>query len=138
MSQPGVDVMTAAQTQLIFDGAWAGAAKFIRGTVSGVRSDAGTSSHTVMYGKTYTTKPFVLALLGGGVGWREGPGVYANIKTFGDSAMFMTDLWYANMMWTRFAVDVQTDRVNFELAAAGSATLEYTIDYQILDYRIGV
>lgn len=137
LSRQGIDVLSASQPNLLFDGGSAGAAKFIRGSISGVRSDAGTSFSTVMFGKTYSVKPFVMVLLGGSAGWREGAGVFAAIKGFGDSTLPMTDFWYVNGMWTRLEVDVQTDRVNFAIVAFGTSTFAYTIDYQILDYRIG-
>ncbi|UXN62917.1 hypothetical protein N8E89_09330 [Phyllobacterium sp. A18/5-2] len=132
LSRSGVDVTVANDSSLLFNGDHGSPAKFIKGSIAGSRGGGGTSNHTALFGKTYSVKPFVMTNVIGGSG-SSNPGLAYPIKGFGDSYTPWSDFTFS---WSWFKVDVQTDRVNFEMISASSA-YSYTINYLIFDYRIG-
>ncbi|MDQ0996865.1 hypothetical protein QFZ34_002047 [Phyllobacterium ifriqiyense] len=132
LSRPGIEVTTANNAGLLFNGDNGSPAKFIKGSIAGSRGGGGTSTHTALFGKTYSVKPFVMTNVIGGSG-SSNPGLAYPIKGFGDSYTTWTDFTFS---WSWFKVDVQNDRVNFSMISAQSA-YSYTINYLIFDYRIG-
>lgn len=137
LSRAGQNVLTVADNLLLFNSSSAGAAKFIRGSVAGSRSGAGTTTHTINYGKTFTVKPFLMTNLVAGSGWMPpGSGTVYPIKGFGDISMPMSDLYYGSSTWMRFEARVGLSSVVYKVISFGGS-VTYNIDYQVLDYRLG-
>ena len=132
VSRPGVDVFAAGDSSLLFNSDWGGGAKFIKGSIAGSRGGSGTSSHTALFGKTFSVKPCVMSVLTAGSGASR-PGESYPVKGFGDSTTPFSDFAFS---WSWFEVQVLSDRVNFSVKSAGSS-FSYTISYLVFDYRIG-
>ncbi len=141
LSIPGVAVTAATENQLLFNGTQAGAAKFLKGSIDGTRNGNGVTNHTVMYGKTYTAKPFIMVnMIGRLPQWTVGsvfgssyPGEAFCIRNYGDAKNPFNNFQFN---WSRLEVEVLLDRVNFAFSSAASGC-NYTIDYLIYDYRTG-
>lgn len=133
ISRPGVDVFAANDQSLLFNGDHGTPAKFIKGSIAGSRGGSGTSTHTAFFGKTFSSKPFVMTNVTGGSG-SSNPGFTYPIKGFGDSYTPWSDFTFS---WSWFEVIVGIDRVDFKFTSA-SSSFSYAINYLIFDYRIGL
>lgn len=137
ISKTGQPVLSAVDSQLLFNGSYAGTAKFIRAQVSGSRGGNGATSNTIFYGKTFSVKPMVFVYEVNTAAGTDGgsyPGQGFQAKGLSDSE---TPCNFFSFSFTRFTVDVQLDRVNFSTASA-SSPFTYTIHAAILDYRFGM
>lgn len=132
LSRPAQNVLTALDNQLLVNGDYGGAAKFIKGSISGTRTGSGTTTQVVSYGKTFSAEPFVMINCVGGSGSSR-PGNAVALRNFGDSANPWGD--FASS-WTRLEVEVRLSEVEFRFNSAAS-TVSYTINYMIFDYRMG-
>lgn len=136
ISKSGQNVLTASDVNLLFNSDYAGTAKFIKGSVSGSRGGNGTTTIEAFYGKTFTVKPmvFVFAInTSGGTSGGSYPGQGFQAKTLSDCN---TPHSFFSLSWTRLGVEVQLDRLRFEMSSAASS-FNFTIHYAVLDYRFG-
>lgn len=137
ISKVGQSVLTATDNNLIFNGSYSGAAKFIKGSISASRGGNGVTTNEVFYGKTFTIKPmvFVFAInTSGGSSGGSFPGEGFQSKTLSDCN---SPHGFFSLTWTRLKVEVLLDRVRFEMSSA-SSSFNYTIHYAVLDHRFGV
>lgn len=134
LSKPGIDVMTAGQTQLMFDGDWPGSGKFIKGSISGSRSGTGNSNHTVAFGKTFSNVPTVFVNVIGDSGVTF-PGVAFPMASVSGGSTGLTNFTFA---WSVFRLTVRLADMSFRVGTIGEQTsISYTIEYAVLDYRVG-
>lgn len=137
LSKPGQSVLTATDNNLIFNGSYSGAAKFIKGSITSNRGGNGATTDDVFYGKTFSIKPMVFAFAVNNSSGLDGgsfPGQGFQSKTLGDCN---SPHGFFSFSWTRLTVEVLLDRVRFTMSSAQSS-FNYTIHYAVLDHRFGV
>ncbi|MBZ9653557.1 hypothetical protein [Phyllobacterium lublinensis] len=134
LSKAGIDVLSVSSyDSLLFDSNFGSPAKFIKGSVSASRSGSGTTTTSAAFGKTFSGPPTCIINFTPTSG-ASFPGETYPIKNFNDSQTPWNNMMFS---WSRFKVNVFTDHIEFRFTSFGSA-VTYTIDYLVLDYRIGL
>ena len=131
-SRLGFDVLTAGHAGLLFDSSFAGAAKFVKGSVAGSRPGNGVTTHNIVYGKTFSSKPFVMVNATGSTG-SSFPGQAFALRSYGDSKTPYNNFTFS---FSRVEVVVGLSSMDI-LFSSASSSFSYVLDYLVMDYRAG-